>query len=219
MDSEPRSRLHVTRMYQTFCVTRPGVRNRPGMTDPARSHPANGTRAVWRTRDVAAFWQRTPTTVLRWVDAGAQPPPRLDPGRQPYWLATEVEAFARRRHANDGVPAEGADTSSGSAGSKPDREDPAPLALVIGDGVGRDAAPVPRRRPAAGHRGDGRGHQGHVRQGHAAPAEQPGRAWRVRPAPAGVDRPRHRQAPVRRCDQTGRRLAAVLRDRRDAPAP
>ena len=98
------------------------------MPNHASSAPADGTRAVWRTRDVAAFWQRTPTTVMRWVADGEHPPPRRDPGGRRYWLAEEVEAFARR----------GGDTaftvSPVTESSDPD-EIP-PLELVIGDGNG-----------------------------------------------------------------------------------
>lgn len=66
--------------------------------DPTTARtPGQGRHStVWRTRDVAEFWQRTPTTINRWVEAGNHPPPRLDPGGHHYWLPEEVEAFAGR---------------------------------------------------------------------------------------------------------------------------
>lgn len=92
-----------------------------------RISDADGIRPVWRTPEVAAFWQRTPTTIRRWVEAGTHPQPRTDPSGQHYWLPEEVLAFDG--HDLDDT---GRSPAGGSGGRPADPVEPAPLELVIG---------------------------------------------------------------------------------------
>ena len=51
---------------------------------------------IWRRRQISEFWHVGLSTVDRWVaDSHPRlPPPRLDPGGRPFWIAAEVRTAA-----------------------------------------------------------------------------------------------------------------------------
>lgn len=82
------------RLNHNTCGDCHEARNERGMSDHVYSDSPGALTRVWRPSDVAAFWQRCPTTVWRWVEAGQHPAPRTDPGGRPYWLPDDVLRFA-----------------------------------------------------------------------------------------------------------------------------
>lgn len=117
------------------------VRTKEVMDLLAPSRSVTGIRAVWRTADVAEFWQRSPQTIWKWIRDGRHPDARHDPGGRPYWDPAEVLAFAY-----DGAPVQQTDESPNAC----DESDDTPLSVTIGSKRDKDApaadpvvAPVP----------------------------------------------------------------------------